>query len=251
MGTTTPDGTWSSNKKLWGESTSYPKRLGKALLASWMHSSTAINISWSKTTLGLVWVDPHFGRTRGFTEWSHRLPTVGSPPKKKKRGVESGGQGVQDLGLWSISAVESGGQEVQELEPQSVSTRQPDTVESGSQGEQDLGPWSTAESGSPEVQDLGPWSRLPNTTESGSQEVQDLGPWPRRPNIVESGSHRVQDLGPWSATFPKGASSISSPSTIRDQLRHQSLRTQTGSGHTHPHSALGAMQHCQALLGRT
>ena len=87
---------------------------------------------------------------------------------------------------------------MQELEPQSVSTRQPDTMESGSQGEQDLGPWSTAESGSPEVQDLGPWSRLPNTTESRSQEVQEvhgpLGPWSAVSQGVNEPSQKQQSV---------------------------------------------------------
>ena len=39
-------------------------------------------------------------------------------------------------------------------------------------------------------------------------------------------------------------------SALGDQLRHQSLKTQTSTD-THPHSALGAMQRHQALLRRT
>merc|ERR1712026_874 len=45
LGTRSPDGAWSGNARLLAESAAYPKRLGKALLDSWMQGSIAISIS--------------------------------------------------------------------------------------------------------------------------------------------------------------------------------------------------------------
>ena len=113
LGTTAPNGMWAGNLQRLAESAAHPKRLGEALFASWVQGSTAISTSWSIAALGLAQVDPGTGAWGSVTA---------SPPN----GVESGSQGVHDLGPWSMS------------------TRQPNAVESGSQGAEDLGPWSSA-----------------------------------------------------------------------------------------------------------
>ena len=90
LGTTAPNGMWAGNLQLVAESAAYPKRLGEALFASWVQGSTAISTSWSNAALGLAWVDPRTGAWVSITA---------SPPN----GVESGSQGVHDLGPWSMS----------------------------------------------------------------------------------------------------------------------------------------------------
>ena len=139
LGKTTPDGVWTGNLQLLAESAAYPKRLGEALLGSWMKGSTAIGVSWSDAALGLVWVDPRTSdecseapalkkattTSRNQTAQSSELGPWGSITANQSNIVESGSRGVQDLGPWS-NAVESGSQGVH-------------AVESGSQGVQDFG----------------------------------------------------------------------------------------------------------------
>lgn len=211
LGMRTPDGAWSGNLQLLAESAAYPKRLGEALLASWMQGSTAISISWSSTALGLAWVDPRMGvegseapalkkattTSRSQEAHSSLLGPWGNITASQPNVVESGSQGVQDLG-------------VQDLGPWSISTRQPNATELGSQGVHDLGPWSasfpTTEGSNASGSSFGPWSTLASSSSSSSP----FGPWDSAiaSKLANTDQHRPRSstLGPWGNAAPSSSS---------------------------------------------
>ena len=184
LGKTTPDGVWTGNPQLLAESAAYPKRLGEALLGSWLKGSTAIKASWSATALDLVWVDPREEapalKKATATSRKSRSAPLAAPNREEEPVWAPGGFGPWRLrppGRFDANDDESGSREAHAVES----------------GVKECTIWGHG------VQDLGPWStRQPNAVESRSQGV----------HAVESGSQGVQDLGPWSAAMPTTEGSL-------------------------------------------
>ena len=142
MGHTNSQGGWSGNLPLLAESASYPKKLGEALLTSWVQGCVAINAAWSNQAVALTWQGP--------CESVEFLPT----PEPKKVSKTSG------LGPWDVIA---------------------DTAVGSTAVGPDFGPWSSRHShvqpsslaaASPSNSSCGPWGGTACAGLSSS-----LGPW--------------------------------------------------------------------------
>ena len=191
MGAKTPDGMWTGNLQLLAESAAYPKRLGEALLASWVQGSTAISISWSNAALGLVWSDPRTGvECSQAPALKKATATSSEAPAFKKAATTSRSQKAQssELGPWG-----------------NIAASQPNVVESGSQGVQVVGPWSAAlpttegshASNQMVASSFSPWSSLASSSSSSSP----FSPWESamasKPANTDQHRPPSATLGPW------------------------------------------------------
>ena len=111
------DGTWSSNLKYLQEGCPYPERLSEALLAAWAQDSSVIGkLMARQTACGCTWewVDPRTGvehseaPARKMARTTARSRVVQSSELSfwgsiQPNIVESGSQGVQNVGPWSAT----------------------------------------------------------------------------------------------------------------------------------------------------
>ena len=209
LGKTSPDGAWTGNLKLLAESAAYPKRLGEALLASWVQGSKAITISWSNAALGLVCEDPRTG-----DECSEAWPNHQGVKRRQK--AQSSKAQPSELGPWgSITELGPRGKGTEQESRSQESKR----AKKGSQGvmesrEQDLGPWSAAlpttegshASHQMVASSIGPWSSLASSSSSSSPFGQWESAMASKPANTDQHRPPSHTLGPWGNAAPSSSS---------------------------------------------
>lgn len=229
LGHTTSDGIWSGNLPLLAESAAYPKRLGQALLSSWMRAGSPISATWSNQALELTWVDPRSDRVY-----------MAVPEPKKCAGVSRSQEATSmGLGPWSDF-----------LDTQHSITRDTESTK------------NVKESDSSVSRAWGPSSSVSRASNSRTATATRFGPWgdcsdtPQKTTKGSVSTGRVEEsmgrdtdaaslqLGPWSS-----ASSSAKPSTPKVSIPTTNSSASASASSLGPWGGIASASPTTSLVG--